>query len=230
MRVIFPIRLILIFIAILFCNGIIYANTINNGGEWNKVAFNGNLFSPNWHYRLETNLRFNFPREQMFSQNVNRIGIGYSIANNLSIWAGYVFAPTNSNGSLLYDQRAWQQLSWKIYQNNAINLSSRTRLEQRWLEGATGTAVRLRQRLKLTFPAVYKNVRPMIFDEIFFNLTNPDWVNPQLVNQNRAFVGLIVPLSKSLNFTFGYLNQYLPNIPTSAMNHIAYFELDKKLS
>jgi hypothetical protein len=76
--------------------------------------------------------------------------VGYKLSDQTSIWLGYAWVRTQPQGKDHTDEhRIWQQLSWnKPYSWG--NVSTRTRLEQRFLNTGDDTGWRFRQFLKLT--------------------------------------------------------------------------------
>ena len=167
--------------------------------------------------------RYNFT-ESEYQTTQSEAGIGYKTSDNLSLWLGYTWLLENANAT--QQHRIWQQAFWNILQNNQVYFISRTRLEERKDVHEPQPSVRLRQRLQLSFPnKILDKFTPIIYDELFVNMNNPPWVNNQLINQNRIFLGIGITLWKKIELQVGYLNQSEPREPENRMNHIIYANL-----
>ncbi|GAG77321.1 unnamed protein product [marine sediment metagenome] len=141
---------------------------------------------------------------------------------------GYDFVPfsTRSTGDIEFENRPWQQLLWQILGTQNATIVLRTRLEQRFRSLENSTALRLRQNIKLTLPkAIANKLTPILFDEMFFNLNHPEWVNKNDINQNRLFMGIQIPIKKNNFLQVGYLNQYEFRSPNNRMSHVFMLSL-----
>jgi hypothetical protein len=188
--------------------------------QWNMLRIK-NRFSrnSNWAYDAQLHARFGVDTEN-FDQGLTRLGLGYYLASNASLWGGYVYSATYNDTSK-YENRLWQQLSWTIIDQQYWRLSSRNRLEQRKLTSAADISWRFRQKLLLTLPGFYNHkIRPIIGDEIFFNLNNVSWDNSRAVDQNRFLVGFSYAILKQMSIELFYINQYQFGSPEDEMDHI----------
>ena len=80
--------------------------------------------------------------------------------------------------------------------NGTPLLISRTRLEQRMLEGRDDTGWRLRQFVRVQVPIARQGtVQAVAFTEGFFNLNSTSWGARDGVDQWRTFVGVGVPVA-----------------------------------
>lgn len=97
---------------------------------------------------------------------------------------------------------------------------SRTRLEERWIDYASGTALRFRQMLKLSYPLpVAPDWALVAYDEIFINLNSVDTYDEVKrgaskgpgagIDQNRFFLGVNKTFNQYFNVDLGYQNQML---------------------
>ncbi len=162
-----------------------------------------------------------------FSQLILRTAVGYRITPKVSLWQGYawvpVFEPKNLN-----ENRIFQQLliNSKL---RRLELTNRTRLEERWIENTHGTSVRLRHLVKGLYPIRHSEKwYYAASNELFINLKGVDNGPKSGFDQNRLYVGIHRKLGKHMNAEAGYLNQYinakdpLPN----RMNHAIMFSLN----
>lgn len=217
-----------LFINLIFLNVSVFANTIKEERFWGNFNLNGSLFnSKKWQYDFNIQSRYNFSIGQ-YENTRSEGGIGYKSSKNISLWLGGTTILRHDNR--IEEYRPWQQVQWHILNSEQIRLSSRTRLEERKEPNFSEWAYRLRQRFSLSFPKKLPfNITPILANEIFFNLNNPQWINSNgSINQNRAFIGIEIPLHKNISFETGYLNQYEFRNEANRLNHVLYVNLKIK--
>jgi hypothetical protein len=164
-----------------------------------------------------------------FKQGIVRPGLGYAITESTAVWLGYAWIGTSPiGGDDFQEQRIWQQLTWST-QLKPVMFSSRTRLEQRFLETGDDTGWRFRQFFKLSYPLPFEARLKLVgYDEIFININKTDWGAETGLDQNRIFLGFgwnFDPHERVIA-EVGYLNQYIrkPSSPDE-MNHILSINL-----
>lgn len=161
-----------------------------------------------------------------------RPAAGYQLTEKLSIWQGYAWVGnfnvphTPPQSSFFEENRIYQQANY-VHKFQSWNTLSRFRLEERWIEGAAGTAVRLRLMWRGLYPLpIAPEWAFATYDEVFINLNTVEGRRgPEAgFDQNRFFIGINRTFSKRFNMDFGYQNQLLNSkaIPELAnqMNHI----------
>ena len=84
------------------------------------------------------------------NQLLLRTALGYTFAENWSIWQGYAWTP-DIEPKFKTENRIYQQLLY-AQKFPAIKMMSRTRLEERWIKDVSGTAVRFRTLLRGQVP------------------------------------------------------------------------------
>ncbi len=144
-----------------------------------------------------------------FNQLLLRTGLNYHFADNAMATLGYGNIP--SDGTFLdpegeknsKEHRIYEQLAFKNSLGK-VDFSHRYRLEQRFLESATGvkdTQHRMRYLLRLTYPL---NAQWFLtaYDEIFINLQEP------LFGQNRLYAALGYKVNSSISLEMGYLKNH----------------------
>ncbi|GAB6067676.1 DUF2490 domain-containing protein [Methylothermus subterraneus] len=173
-----------------------------------------------WLWYLELQGRFNHHSSD-FARGFVRPAVGYALNPNWSVWLGYAYVPfksaIDSNLSTIHEHRVFEQV---IFSHPILdgNFTSRTRLEQRFLNTTADKSWRLRQMLRLTHP-----LRPgskwagVFWDEVFISLNTTDWSQITAnwgaqsgLNANRGFLGLAYNFTPKSWVEFGYLNQYTP--------------------
>jgi len=153
-----------------------------------------------------------------------RPAIGYQLTDNLSIWQGYGWVGnfnqkhTPPQSPFFQENRVFQQA---IYTRKLarVNFMSRTRMEERWIEHAAGTALRFRQMFKVSYPLPMAPEWSLVgYDEIFINLNSVDTIDDVRrggkapgagIDQNRFFLGVNKTFNQYFNVDIGYQNQML---------------------
>ena len=199
------------------------SETVNDQGVWLALFAQDNLGgSDRLKWWFDGHLRF-LDDANGFHQSIVRPGIGWSINDQLAIWAGYGWIQTEPlSGSTFAEHRAWQQATWSRG-NEQFTFALRSRLEQRFLETGDDTGWRFRQlvRFQHHLPEL-QQLSFVTWDEAFFHLNDTDWGATAGFDQNRAFVGFGWNHGEGGSRTeFGYLNQWvdIPNNNDRA-NHI----------
>jgi len=199
-------------------------NTRSDFRLWTPVYLNVKLPSRFLAY-MEVNPRIGDDVTNI-DQLLLRPALGYQLTDNLSIWQGYAwvgnfnqtptkFIPSNFVG----ENRIFQQA---IYTEkfSGFKFMSRTRMEERWIDHASGTALRFRQMLKLSYPLpVAPDWALVTYDEIFINLNSVDTFDEARrgaskgpgagIDQNRFFLGVNKAFNQYFNVDLGYQNQML---------------------
>jgi hypothetical protein len=184
-------------------------------GIWLGGFANGRLPSSlnnakgSWRLWTDVQLRFGDDASR-FSQGLVRPGIGYALGRGWTVWGGYAYIRTDPpySTSTTTEQRIWEQASW----SGAIRtttLSSRTRMEQRFLSTGSDTGWRLREFVKASRPLAARTIWSVVVsDEFFLNLNSTDFGATAGSDRNRFFIGPGVALSRAVVMEIGYLNQY----------------------
>jgi Protein of unknown function (DUF2490) len=205
-----------VFTFLLFCGSAAKAQV--DSGVWFSGSATGKLPAPlndakgSWRLWTDGQLRFGDDASR-FSQGLFRPGVGYAINPTWTVWLGYAYirteqpyARTPSN-----EQRIWEQLSWQA-KAGRTDLSSRTRLEQRFHSAGSDTGWRFREMGKLMQPLGKKGIWLIaVYDEIFVNLNSTNFGAKSGTDRNRVFAGPGFNVGKPLRFELGYLNQYTFN-------------------
>ncbi len=162
-----------------------------------------------------------------------RPAISYKLTNSLSVFQGYSWDPNFY--PYVYENRVWQQvLHRKPFKN--FTLENRARLEERFIKGVNGTAVRARYRLGAWVPLnKKKDWLFVLWDEFWVNLNSrPD--GPQGgYDRNWLFAGINKKLSENVTLEGGYMFQEINKVaPThDILNHVIvlnmYFTLPQLL-
>lgn len=205
----------------------VMAKTVDDFGIWGAIQGQGSFThadpeSSKWQWWMEGQARW-FDNVDQLGQSIIRPGVGYKLTDQVSVWLGYAWIRTQSaNNDHTDEHRIWQQLSWdKPYAWGS--LSTRTRLEQRFLNTGDDTGWRFRQFLKYTHPLFTERVYLSLWDEVFVNFNDTDWGANSGFGQNRLFAGfgVFIDSKKHYRFELGYLNQFISReSQDDLMNHL----------
>ncbi|MBM3928347.1 MAG: DUF2490 domain-containing protein [Sphingomonadales bacterium] len=171
---------------------------------------------------LEGQARFTDDIGQL-GQFILRPAAGVRFAPDAHAIAGYAYVQTRSpTGAIAREHRPWQQVQFTLLRNSAGRsiVSSRTRLEQRMVEGRNTTGWRLRQFVRAGVPFTRGGVQAVVFTEGFFNLNTTDFGARAGVDQWRTFVGLGLPVGSKARLEPGYLNQHVFRAGADRTNHV----------
>jgi hypothetical protein len=157
------------------------------------------------------------------SQSIIRPGLGWQATQTLQLYGGYARVTNHNEGPDVGEDRVWQQLSWSGAQFAGGVISTRTRLEQRWVETGDDTGWRLRQFLKFNRPFRKGGDASLVLSsETFLAFNDTDWGARAGFDQMRNFAGVGFSVAPKARFEVGYMNQYLNRPgPNDRMNHIA---------
>jgi hypothetical protein len=160
-----------------------------------------------------------------------RPAIGVQIAPGTNLLVGYVLAETYPEGrATVREHRTWQQLLAQVAgtPGKAV-LVSRTRLEQRFVEGQDDDAMRLRQFLRGQIWVGDKGWSLIGFTEGFIGFEATAWGQQAGFEQLRSFAGIGIPLSERLTLEAGYLNQRFIRPGDDGSNHVLNINLFYRL-
>lgn len=203
------------------------AQIFQDEGLWAMVvaqgAFGGTEAKPSpWRWWLDVHQRFGDDIGLKY-QTIARPAIGYAFDQRTIVHFGHGLIQTETpSGRFVTEQRSWQQITWSP-DIDFFGLTSRTRLEERFVEDRGETGLRLRQFFRLTEPLDAESRFSVIgWEEAFFDLNATRYGQNVGFTQNRLFVGLGWRPEgwKAARVEIGYVNQYLRRSGDDAMNHI----------
>ena len=173
-----------------------------------------------WRWSVESLLRTRDGASTVDVVSVRPV-VGYDVTSRSSLWVGYAWSPSfPPSGGTSIEQRLYQQYIWsgRVMRHA---LSSRTRLEQRFIEGNSGVLVRLRQQVRVSRPLrAGSRISITVYDELLVHLNTTRRAR-RGVDQNRAFGGIGVAIRTNVRLETGYLNQFSPGRGSPGrMNHV----------
>jgi hypothetical protein len=183
---------------------------------WGAWIARGKL-SDNWLGYFEYQARYGQQGRQ-YDRLLVRPAVGYQISPLWQVHFGYAWTPTFQQ-QFNDENRYWQQ---SLYKEDLgwTRFSWRNRLEQRLIQGISGTSLRLREMVALQVALGSDWWRPSFWNELFINLNE---VSPELrpgFEQNRLFLGVWLRLSDRVTTDIGYMNDYINRYAwDDRMNH-----------
>ncbi|MFO1123850.1 MAG: DUF2490 domain-containing protein [Methylocystis sp.] len=162
-----------------------------------------------WRLWLESQGRFRDDGATA-DQALGRTGVGYALSDKASVWLGYAHVATfPQNAKTQHENRIWQQL---LLTDKASfgDLTSRTRLEQRFIQNVNPVEWRLRQFVRFSRP-LWENspLSVVLWDEVFVRLNSTTPAARFGFDQNRGFAGLGYTFSEKARVEIGYMNQLI---------------------
>lgn len=137
--------------------------------------------------------------------------LGYRLAPNATLWAGFVYDPLFSHGhKIVTEYRFRQQLNLdNVVRIAGGSLSARLRVEQRWRDTATGAGWRVRPILRFTLPVARKSPTMFVLShESFVDLNTTAWGQRGGYDRMRNFAGISTPICPGVRVEIGYLEQH----------------------
>jgi hypothetical protein len=192
--------------------------TAQDFGLWGSVSIFGSLSNkdPDLHkikYLISDTQR-NMADVTRFSQNLLLVGMGYAITPEWTLMGGLTHIYTNQPYSVntIRENRIWEQARWnKAYTH--FSLTSRSRIEQRFIQGVSNVPNRFREMLILSIPLpINIKLSFITSNEVFWNINSIGNGSESGLNgfsQNRFFIGFGYKFSDKVSLITGYLNQYL---------------------
>lgn len=212
----------LIAILLLASNGYVVAQTVNQFNSWWTYSGNHKLTE-----KIGLHTEYQFRRNNFideWQQSLMRVGVDYYLPNKASVTAGYGWIVSYPYGeqpinATFTEHRIWQQFILQE-QLGRFYFHHRFRLEQRFLENVASNngvvssdGYRFRQRGRyrflVTVPLTKKTLEDntlflAAYDEPFLGFGKG--IKTNILDQNRAYIGLGWRFNKNVNVQLGYLN------------------------
>lgn len=162
-------------------------------------------------------------------QMLLRGAVGWKLFSNVTFYQGYshVVVPLEGRKDA-NEERSFQQLNWMLGKPWGGELSSRTRLEQRWRSDGDDMGWRLREMLRYEKPLKPGSnaVNALVHSEAFVALNSTDWGAKSGFDQIRTFLGAELGLKGASTVELGYLNQVIDQADgRTRINHVASVSL-----
>ncbi len=179
---------------------------------WSQFVLNG---------RFENGVRFALEAQPRQGDYLRRLSVlilrpvvGYQVTRTMSLWLGYGWTPSFSP-NFNQEHRVFQQVLFEDSYRR-IGLINRTRLEQRSIEGAGGTGVRLRHLARAALPLDSRRRWAAVSsNELFVNLNSTPNGPRSGFDQNRLYFGGLYDVDRHTRIELGYQANFI-NAPRSA--------------
>ena len=158
-------------------------------------------------------------------QALFRGAIGWKFSPSVTLYQGFahIVVPVEG-GKDVNEERSFQQINWTLGKPWAGELSTRTRLEQRWRSDGDDMGWRLREMLRYEKPLNPGSdaLNALVYAEGFVALNDTDWGVRGGFDQLRSFIGAEVGLPGASTLEVGYLNQVINERGgDTRVNHVA---------
>lgn len=211
--------------------GLAQAKTTEDFQTWGNITATASLdkLNPdlkNFKVWLEGQGRFGNDTS-LFSQGMLRTGLGYQLNQQTSVWLGYAWVPTDEpfTKKAFDEHRIWQQIMWSD-KFSFGTLTSRSRLEQRFIPTGSQIGWRFRQMFKISVLLSFATDFSLVAsDEYFANINKTNYGADDGFDQNRAFAGVGYNFNKNIKTEIGYMNQYIRKTGPDRMDHILSLNL-----
>lgn len=209
------------------CGGVAQARTTEDEHLWVNLTAMGSV-SGKLVYFAEIQPRIGDGASRL-DQMILRGALGWRLSPSVTVFQGFahIVVPVE-NGKDVNEERSFQQINWTIGKPWGGELSSRTRLEQRWRSNGDDMGWRLREMLRYEKPlkADSDAVNALVYAEGFAALNDTDWGARAGFDQLRSFVGAELGLPGASTMEVGYLNQIVNQRGgDTRVNHVASITL-----
>lgn len=158
-------------------------------------------------------------------QALFRGALGWRLSPAVTLYQGFAHVVVSVDGGQdVNEERGFQQLNWTMGKPWGGELSSRTRLEQRWRSDGDDMGWRLREMLRYEKPLRTGSdaLNALVYAEGFVALNDTDWGARGGFDQLRSFVGAELGLPGASTLEVGYLNQLINQRGgDTRVNHVA---------
>ena len=163
-------------------------------------------------------------RGEGVTMEIVRPGVGYIFTPWLSVWGGYAWVPTFKDNPQSYsaENRIWEQVILSHTVGGQLALQSRSRFEQRFSTEGSGVGNRFREFVRAGWLPLGSPVGLVLWDEIFFGFNDTDWGAVAGYDQNRLFLGGMIPIDDWARVEAGYLMVHLNRDPQQLVSAIAF--------
>lgn len=203
------------------------AATTQDEQAWINLTAMGSL-SGKLVYLAEWQPRFGDGGSRL-DQMILRGALGWKLTPAMTVYQGYAhIAVPVEGGRDINEERGFQQLSWTLGKPWGGELSSRSRLEQRWRSDGGDMGWRLRQMLRYERPLKpgSQAVNALVSVEGFVALNDTDWGARGGFDQLRTFLGAELGIKGASTLEVGYLNQIVnQSRGRTRVNHVASITL-----
>ncbi len=195
------------------------ANTVEDVQVWSTLSASGSI-KGDLVGQIDLNVRSSNDQGRV-TQSLMRGTIGYRLTQSVTVSLGYGhITGYRRNQRDLAEERLYQQVQATLGMLGEATVSTRIRLEQRFVRPGHDVGWRYRQQLRVQLPL--RRAGPALFvqAEPFLALNSTDWGARAGFDQVRAMAGLNLPLTKVISLETGYQLQYVRGAAFDRLNHV----------
>lgn len=179
------------------------------------------ILTNRWSTYIFSQLRF-IDESHSWQTGLIEGGVGYHFVKDQSFWIGYRWSGHHPYDGFYQENRLFQQ-SIKEINLVSSDFIYRARLEEAERGNSRQISIIFRQKFSLAIHHELKpNVRPLLYDEIFFQLHPTDYTTNKLISENRMFIGLNWYISSKTGYEIGYINQFQIKTPSNKQNVMSH--------
>ncbi|CAM3055454.1 hypothetical protein SPAN111604_01465 [Sphingomonas antarctica] len=134
--------------------------------------------------------------------------LGWRFSSHATLFAGFGLSRLHTSRGEATLHRGRQQLTLALGKIGGTTVGARTMIEERRWLGLGGTAVRLREQVRVTHPLIGKHTGLFVTAEPIWNLNSTVWGQRAGLNRLRSSAGLSFTIARRLRGEIGYLNDY----------------------
>lgn len=176
--------------------------------------------------------------QQRLTNDVSKLGqvvlrpyVAYQANDNLQIGGGYAYFRSESGlaeGGFAFEHRAYAEVNYRVLDRPRLKLDTRTLIESRQYSNLPDHTIRLRFLTQGTIPVTDRGVGLVFFSELLYNANDSENFDAGF-EQLRNFGGVVIPVTKNMDFSTGYMNQYqIARGREDSMNHVFWLKTTVK--
>jgi hypothetical protein len=157
----------------------------------------------------------------VYNRTVFRVNGGRLVTPRLELFAGYEKTQPGTR-RVRDEQRLWQQVEYTVPLGR-WSIENRARIEERFVDGAAGTAARLRYRFRVKHPLGRTRWLVGASEELWVHLNTVRLAATRGMDQNRVALTAEREVSRHLSIEPGYIYIYAnapPPVPNGAAHVI----------
>jgi len=184
-----------------------YAQTTTEQRVWTAVSLQGHVGGSDspWRWAADSLLRTRDGARTMDFAG-EWISVGRSLTGRSVVGVGYAYGAGFPDTGSVREHRFIQQYTWTA--GSAWRVSSRTRVEERFLSGRPGMLVRVREQVRATWPLASRGMlRGVLSGEVLVRANSPIWLSRGF-DSSRVFVGVGRKVSRRSLVETGYEHVY----------------------
>jgi predicted porin len=158
-------------------------------------------------YEFELNTEMRYQPDGYLDTIEIRPGVSYKLDNGMKLSGGYLYGIGRRAGPDRHEHRLWEQVSYDIAKPGDGKIEGRSKIEQRWREGADGTGWRLRQQISYERPISGTKLKLNLSDEATIGLNDTNWGHAEGLQENRA-KAVVKWKTGRAGWELGYMYQY----------------------